>query len=165
MWLASLCVSNQALHDKYVDLNSTGVVLSETITAAMNEGYRMVLILPQTGQRRTWRQFSCPPANGVASGSALSANTPSIKVRLSSDLHGSESHEFFGPECRDPNILETNVLTIGHINISKGTHRLIIENEAAWEIPGGSAVKVLLIGSGSGAVFGSAFVPTSYEAS
>lgn len=150
MWLMALCTSNQALHEKYIDLGNTGVLLSETFDAPMEERYRLLLLLlrPATGDTAppSWNQLLCGAIPNDATSALplhLSARFTHLATPFSNTLSGSVA-------CPLPQHGTPHTLNLGTLPLAAGSYRIELINHTAHPALRGARVQVLLRGEGAG---------------
>lgn len=80
MWLMTLCANNQALHEKYVDLGSSGVLLSEMFEAPMDERYSLIFWLRRSADSTApnWSEVLCSRGAQEAPALGISARVTDI---------------------------------------------------------------------------------------
>ena len=152
MWLMTLCASNQALKDLFVDLGQSGVVLSEAIDAPMDEPHRLLLVLrpadnaPAAPQGQELTNLLC-----AAGGSDAGVVTPvHLTFRLIDAGGKPEVSQTYQPTCQGLVSHNPDTLLLGTLDITKGPHRAELVNNTAISNLAGKRVQVLLVGKGAG---------------
>ena len=146
MWLMTLCASNQALHEKYVDLGAAGVILSESFEAPMSEQYSLIFWLRQEQADSTapqWSRFLC-------STSAKEASTLNILARVTNLKKGATATYNLPIGCPRPPHEEGGTLVVGSFKLEAGEYRVELINGSALQALKGRRVQALLRGEGAG---------------
>ena len=95
MWLSSMCVTNQALHDAYIDLGAPNVILSENIKIPVDEKYSLLLWLKSTGLSgdsvtdapKTWATIVCGDGDHGIDGQGQNGKESGANMSLTVDLY------------------------------------------------------------------------------
>lgn len=149
MWLMTFCASNQALHEKYVDLGNSGVLLSETFEAPMNERYRLIFLLHQSSSEDKAQDW---PKNICATRSTSSEETLpiSISARITNITKQSTVTYNFPIVCPRPHYEDSKSLGLGSMQLEVGKYRIEIVSGTALQSLRGKRVQALLRGEGAG---------------
>jgi len=146
MWLMSLCVTNQAFHEKYVDLGVPGVLLSETFEAPMKERYSLIFLLPQAtngSKVQTWSNIVCPAESTEAPAISISAKVTALET-------GNTAAFNFPVVCPRSQHENSKSLAIGSMQLEAGKYRIELVNSSALLPLKGKPVQALLRGEGAG---------------
>ncbi|MDO9236324.1 MAG: hypothetical protein Q7U28_09870 [Aquabacterium sp.] len=146
MWLMTLCATNQALHEKYVDLGSSGALLSETFEAPMDEQYSLIFWLRQESADSAAPNWS----NTLCSTSAQVAPALSISARVTSIAKGVTTLYSLPIACPRPTHEDGWTLVVGSFKLEAGRYRVELVNGSALLPLKGKRVQVLLRGEGVG---------------
>lgn len=155
MWLLSLCVTNQALKDAYVDLSQNKVVLDQTINIPMDERYSLMLLFrpveqhdPSVFYRSFFSYFCGDPSQRVEPW-----KNPSKKLVFAVEIMTPDgrlvNHKLFEPMC-DRDIRNPNNVDLGYVEMNHGKYRIVINNQYPVSIERAGKVQVILRGRGAG---------------
>lgn len=145
MWLLTLCATNQALQDKFVDLGGSGTLVHEVTYAPMDEQYRLVLLLrlngsPASTEINSWQNALC-----------VESNQPLSITLLIKDAEGkAESRQTFEAVCPLPDYADTRTLLLGTTKIRKGRFSVEFINNTPLSRLKGQKVQMLLMGQSAG---------------
>lgn len=146
MWLMTLCTTNQALHEQYLDLSRPGTVLTQAFDAPMDETYQLQLVLrPHAesagGASPDWHSLLC--ANGATT--ALS-----LTLRVS-HASGAPAHvQAVEAPCDATSRPSRQTLVLGTLRIQEGRHHIELINPSPLPALAGTRIQVLLTGAGAG---------------
>jgi hypothetical protein len=155
MWLSSMCVTNQALQNIYIDLSKNAVVLDQAIDIPMDENYSLMLLFRSaekydpSNPGRTFYSYFC----AYSSEKVESWRSPSQKLALSVEIvtHDGKpySHKIFEPVCdRSPS--NPKDIVLGSVEMKRGKYRMLINNQTPVLIDREGKVQIILKGSGAG---------------
>lgn len=160
MWLASMCVTNQALTETYVDLSSPGVILNQKIDVPMDERYSLFLSFRPQGPSdltTTTTPFgSCICSLGskehvapIAAGE--NRVEPSVFLELTlTTLDGKlVAKELLSPQCSQ-GATHSNTIGFGHVEMKRGKYILSIANRHPVLPNGTGRVQAVFHGQGAG---------------
>jgi hypothetical protein len=151
MWLMTLCATNQALKEAFIDLGSTGTLITESFQAPMDEEYGLQLLLRtdqsgQSAQDLNWQKLLCKPSNNEST----ETMPLDVSIRISDASGKSYLTQNFRPACQRPNFEEGRTLSLGKVLIKQGSYRAELINNAALNVLAGKRIQVLLVGEGAG---------------
>jgi hypothetical protein len=163
MWLASLCVTNQALHDAYIDLGQRNNTLHQEIKAPMkNERYMLSIYLQNkaknsltTNAQKNWSEIICPSksSDGIT-GTAVSDGKKGSMFSLTHEIKTLQGQlvtkEKLSPDCPRPESEDGHILNLGAVDIKKGKYIVSITNEQPISVPNSQQPLVLLHGTSAG---------------
>ncbi|QLI81216.1 hypothetical protein HZU75_06540 [Chitinibacter fontanus] len=147
MWLSSMCIANQALHDAYVDFSIEGDLYHEEINIPMDEKYSLfVMFKPENKEQpNSLYKFIC--SNEMAIGSTKPVIDFELKIL---DLHGKiVSINKFSPDCSQ-NVAGKNVIRFGVLELKKGKYKAQVTNKNAFAYPENGKFQILMRGVGAG---------------
>lgn len=162
MWLASLCATNQALHDAYLDLGQRNATLRQEFKAPMNEKYTLSIYLENkandsltTDAQKNWTEIICPSrsTNGVAStgmGDGEVRSALSLTLELDTLQGQLVSKTKFAADCPRPKGEDGRILNLGVIDIQKGKYIVSITSEQPISVPNSQKPLLLLHGRRAG---------------
>lgn len=151
MWLMTLCVSNQALNDQFVDLGEAGVVLSVPFNAPMDETYRLLLVLRHADSSSATQRLDLKGQICTEGDSGAGAVTPlNITFRVVDPGGKPGTSQTYQPVCEGVTWSNGDTLLLGSLDIKKGTHQAELVNNLAMPKLAGKPVQVLLVGKGAG---------------
>ena len=151
MWLMTLCASNQALKDRFIDLGQSGVLLSEAIDATMDEPHRLLLVLRPADNAPASQSQELTNLLCAAGGSDVGVVTPvHLTFRLIDAAGRTEASQTYQPTCQELMSHNPNTLLLGTLDIKKGPHRAELVNNMAISNLAGKRLQVLLVGTGAG---------------
>lgn len=160
MWLASMCVTNQALTEAYVDLSSPGVILNQKIDVPMDERYSLFLSFrPQvpSDSTATTTRFG-PYICDVASKEHVAPATvgenrvePSAFLELAITTPDGKlvANELLSPQCSQ-GATHSNTIGFGHVEMKRGKYILSIANRHPVAPIGTGRVQAIFHGQGAG---------------
>ncbi len=141
MWLTSLCVTNQGLHDAYLDLNIEGATLTQEFQAPMDEVYVLSAYLKSMNNdsnEKSWNDLLCKDENTI-----------SIEIEIKTKKLESVYNENLTRNC-DANAVETwDIARIGKFNLKKGDYIFTATNIKKIPIRETQKVQLILIGTKS----------------
>lgn len=162
MWLASLCATNQALHDAYLNLGQKNATLNQEIKVPMNETFRFRIYLQNRAKdsstadvQKDWKDILCPTgaSDGIAKVTAdgeMENAVFSMTLELKT-LQGQQiSKTTYSPTCPRPSSEEGRILSLGTVDIKKGKYIVSITSEKPISIPNSQNPLVLLSGTSAG---------------
>ncbi len=161
MWLSTLCATNQALHDSFIDLKTTGVILSKKIDIPTDEKYSLLLLLRTTEvadqsavqTKGRWAAITCG-AQVQEPREATDAGTPSPPLSLTVEILGANgkqvSKAMFSPICPRPTNDMAQYLRLGSIDMKRGEYKLELSNGHPISLDSATRVQVLFMGQGAG---------------
>lgn len=155
MWLSSMCVTNQALKDTFIDISKDSVVLEQAIDIPMDERYLLMLSF-RSGEKydpdnpsRSFRSYFCPPSSEKVE----AWKSPSRRLVLAIEVVGSDGRTTYRkqvePACDLPSG-NPNYINLGYIDMKRGKYRLTINNLYPVSIEREGRVQAILRGSGAG---------------
>jgi hypothetical protein len=155
MWLSSMCVTNQALQNTYINLSKNAVVLDQAIDIPMDETYSLMLLFRSVEKNdssnpgRTFYSYFC----AYSSEKVESWKSPSQKLALSVEIVTLDGkpyrHKIFQPRCnRNPG--DPNDIELGAVEMKRGKYRMLISNLTPVLIDREGKVQIILKGSGAG---------------
>lgn len=146
MWLMTLCVTNQALHERYLDLSLSGTVLNQAFDAPMDETYSLSLVLrPEAGAQASgasdWRSLLC----------VAGSNQPLRLRLLISGAAGTapQAHDFEAT-CASARQPKRQTLRLGTVHLQAGRQHIELFNSHPLGAPAGTRIQALLTGEGAG---------------
>jgi hypothetical protein len=155
MWLSSMCATNQALKDTFVDLAKEGIVVDQKIEVPMDERYSLMLMFspsekydPANPHRSFFSHFCTYPRE-----QREAWRTPNQRLALDLEVKASNgqsvSHTVFNGMCeRDPG--NPRDLFLGNIELKRGTFRLLIANKYPVTLESTGKIQIILRGTGAG---------------
>lgn len=163
MWLASLCATNQALNDAYIDLNRGNNTLHQEIIAPMkNERYMLSIYLQNkvknsltADAQKNWSEIICPSksSDGIA-GAAVSDDEKGSMFSLTLEIKTLRGQLVtktkFSPDCPRPESEDGHILNLGAVDIRMGKYVVSITNEQPISVPNSQQPLVLLRGTSAG---------------
>lgn len=162
MWLVSLCATNQALHDAYLDLGQKKATLHQEIKAPMNERYTLSILLENKAKdsliadaQKNWTEIICPSksSNGIA-GTTVSEGEKKSIFSLTIEINTLQgqlvSNTKFSPDCPRPKSEDGRILNLGPVDIKKGKYIVSITSEQPIFLPNSQKPLVLLYGTSAG---------------
>lgn len=160
LWLASLCVTNQALHDAYIDLGQEGSSVQQNVNIPMDESYTLSIWLknepqkkdaPISEKQRNWNEIICATESGdVPTASNGRKFTLSLKTTLTTAQGAQVSEKLFSPECPRPSNEDGRVIHLDFMDIKKGNYSLSITNGKPIPVPNSQRAMLLLHGRNAG---------------
>ena len=160
MWLSSMCVTNQALQNTFLELSKEGVVLSQEIDIPMDERYTLMLLFRPTDQgnpnsaRTSFAQHVCSKAvansdvslpvteNGIG-------NKLSFEVEITTKDGKQLSRNQFTPDC-SRSAGNPNTLNFGALEMKQGKYNIRVTNQVPFVLEQKGKFQVLLRGVGAG---------------
>lgn len=160
MWLASMCVTNQALTDVYVDLSSSGLIVGQKIDIPMDERYSLFLVFRPDGQPSSATAPTSFGADVCKLGlkeriGSLPTADGSIEPGLSLELIVSTpdgrpaARQRLVPQC-SPGVARSNTIGFGGIEMKRGKYVLSIINQYPVALNRSGKVQVIFHGQGAG---------------
>jgi len=121
MWLTSMCATNQALKDAYLDMNMEGATITQKYTAPMDEVYTLSAHLASTNNepnKKSWNDLLCKDKYTI-----------SISIEIKTGNKPEIYREIFLPDCKaiSPSG-DFNSIKLGNINLTKGAHTITVSN-------------------------------------
>jgi len=155
MWLSSMCVTNQALKDTFIDISKDSVVLEQAIEIPMDERYLLMLLFrsgekydPNNPRRSFLSHFCASSSERVESW-----RSPSHKLVLAVEMVGADGRQTYRklvePACNLPSG-NPNDISFGYIDMKRGKYKLTINNQYPVSIEREGRVQIILRGTGAG---------------
>lgn len=155
LWLASMCVTNQALKDAFIDVGVAGSSIQQEINIPMDESYFLIFI-QQRDQGHRLSSFVCEKAlKSEVEKSPREEFGATSKMHIAVDLFTKKgelvNHYDLTPNCPPSANEDPSMLGLGEIKMKRGKYKIKIVNTNPVA-PGGNAnqVQVLLRGIGAG---------------
>lgn len=161
MWLSSMCVTNQALQDTYINLDKAGDTLTQSINIPMDEKYTFRILLGHDdivdmlkSTRDREENPICPNGkNSIFENLSINVNNTPSPLNLSIDLLSEKGvnigHFELSPECPRSTSEDVHSVALGTIGIKKGKYKIQIVNQNAVALKEGH-VQLLLMGQNDG---------------
>jgi hypothetical protein len=160
MWLASMCVANQALKEAYVDLSSSGVILNQKIDVPMDERYSLFLSFrplgpsDSTAMTTPFGSYICNPGSKENIAPVMAGENrvePSVFLELTIATPDGKlfAKELLSPQC-SPDATHSNTIGFGYVEMKRGKYILTIANRHPVAPNGGGRVQATLHGQGAG---------------
>ncbi len=144
MWLMTLCTTNQALQEKFIDLSNTGILLHEVAQAPMNEQYRLVLLLKPNdnidAKLNNWQNALC----------TYSTQNLRLTLHIRDLKNHTEFQQTVETTCPRPNNEDARTLLLGSIEIKKGEFDIELSNNTPLDQFKDQKIQVLLMGENVG---------------
>ncbi len=141
LYFLTLCASNQALHDVFIDLSGAGAIATKQVNVPMDEVYNLIL----------WRVPA--RANGhYDRGLDFACSRPdaplSLTLKVSSNDETESKSQNFDATCPPRHGEDPSLLHLGQFRLKKGQFKLVIQNNRPLALPSDGRVEVLLVGTG-----------------
>lgn len=134
MWLSSMCATNQALKDTFVDLTKEGVVVEQRIDVPMDERYSAMLLFSPSEKydpanpRRFFFSHFCAYSREQLEAWRTPSQGLSLDFEIKTPNGQPVSHGTFKPMCdRDPG--NPRGLYLGSVDLKRGTYTFLITNK------------------------------------
>jgi len=161
MWLASLCATNQALHDAYLNLGLKNASLQQEFKAPMAERYWLRIYLENrpkdlatTEEQKDWSKIICQqPSNEEMVGETTTQEEQgvlSLALEIKTLQGQLVSTQKLTPVCPRPKGEDGHVLNLGTIDLKKGHYVISVINVNPISIPNSQKPLVLLSGTNAG---------------
>jgi hypothetical protein len=147
MWLTSMCATNQALHDTYLNINKPNDATIQNITIPMDEVYTFRILLSIADIKEKIQGHRVDPICSIASDNTKSSLT--LAVDLLTENEENVGHFELSPTCPHPKWQDDSSIVVGSIPIKKGKYKIQITNRNSIVLKEGH-VQVLLMGQSTG---------------
>jgi hypothetical protein len=147
MWLTSMCATNQALHDTYLNINKPNDFTVQNITIPMDEVYTFRVLLSLADIKAKIQEHGVDPSCSIALDNTKSPLT--LAVDLLTEKGANVGHFELSPTCPRPKWQDDSSIVVGSIPIKKGKYKIQITNLNSIELKEGH-VQVLLMGQNAG---------------
>ncbi|MDT4288610.1 hypothetical protein RO575_03485 [Methylomonas sp. MO1] len=155
MWLMSMCVTNQALKDAFIDISKKGAVLDQNIDVPMDERYSLMLLFRSTEKydlsnpHRSFFSYFCAYPQEQVEPWRRTSQKLALTVDIATIDGQSISHTVFEPLCESNPGNENNV-ALGYIQMKAGKYKMQITNNFRASVTGDGKVQIILRGAGAG---------------
>jgi hypothetical protein len=162
MWLSSMCATNQAIRDGYIDLGTANVLMSQKVKTPMDEKYSLLMSLKPTEPNdvttplpNNWGAILCGAVTrSDKAGQATNNNELASYISLTVEIFALNgqliSRNIFSPTCPRPKYEDAYVLILGYIEMTRGKYYIKITNNHPISYPGTRKVQVIFRGRSAG---------------
>lgn len=152
MWLASMCVTNQALKEIFIDVSSPGVILNHKIDIPMDEKYSFLLSFRPANPEKSVA-LGMPLGSHVCNSLQVEEKEfkPSLSLEIKIETIDGRliRKEHLTPQCSDSS-RRSNTLGFGQIDMKRGKYNFILTVLHPVAPNGSGKVQAIFRGQGAG---------------
>jgi hypothetical protein len=155
MWLSSLCATNQALKDTFIDLTKEGVLVDQRIDVPMDEGYSAMLLFTSSEKydpanpRRFFFSHFCAYSREQREAWKKPSQSLALNFEIKTPNGQPVTHGTFKPMC-DQEPGNPRDLYLGNVDLKRGTYTLLITNQHSVVLESDGKIEIILKGVGAG---------------